>query len=529
MDLKKTQRAPTPYTVSSSTVVFKNEQGNRPIYNGRLAERVGPSISLYNKTLATLKTDLNNWTTIVPTPDELEMVDALFAVAPDSYSKEDKRPTRMLPCISALLGVPLESEDEQSETRVTGVAFARQAVQGNKKQAVLVYAQWKNEFATSGDAGIQVAHTYRKHICEYGYSDIRNVSSCPCILISIQGPYICFFGAVFAHAFIVQPVTEYIFLGQAEKDLGERITFVAQVFHAVSKAVKSLKEEYGRLSPSVVPFNEFRLPRPTYVNAATDLMCRLQTLTLHDLFTFDGRSKHDHRRAMFFGYLGDKSVVVKFCKKYGRDAHELLAGHGLAPQLHLVVEVLGGHVMVVMDYLPDARPANVLFRRVGPTKGTAHMTALSKPVLDNVQKAVHLLHDSGYVFGDLRMANIMVTDDEPPRAMLVDFNWAGKEGEAVYPENLNVTGIKWASDVCRSGLVKKEHDLYMLEQLAKGDPPWQLGKRSASEELGPKAAKRAASVKTSRANWIFLEDIGSKRRVRGFDVFRKVLLLLDLI
>ena len=46
--------------------------------------------------------------------------------------------------------------------------------------------------------------------------------------------------------------------------------------------------------------------------------------------------------------------------------------------------------------------------------------------------------------------------------MLVDFDWAGKEGEVHYPMNVNRSDIK-RPDGARDGqLIKKEHDLEML-------------------------------------------------------------------
>jgi len=49
-------------------------------------------------------------------------------------------------------------------------------------------------------------------------------------------------------------------------------------------------------------------------------------------------------------------------------------------------------------------------------------------VRSQVKKAIKLLHDHNFVFGDLRLPNIMVTRDMKVR--LIDFNWAGVEGQS---------------------------------------------------------------------------------------------------
>jgi hypothetical protein len=41
------------------------------------------------------------------------------------------------------------------------------------------------------------------------------------------------------------------------------------------------------------------------------------------------------------------------------------------------------------------------------------------------------------VHGDFRMANIMLKAGEEEKAVLIDFDWAGKAGEARYPITRN--------------------------------------------------------------------------------------------
>ncbi|KAH7884914.1 hypothetical protein F5I97DRAFT_1779733, partial [Phlebopus sp. FC_14] len=55
----------------------------------------------------------------------------------------------------------------------------------------------------------------------------------------------------------------------------------------------------------------------------------------------------------------------------------------------------------------------------------------------DLAEAIQKLHDEGFVFGDLREPNIMITNDDKPKVQLIDFNWAGKKGEARYPVSIS--------------------------------------------------------------------------------------------
>jgi serine/threonine protein kinase len=128
----------------------------------------------------------------------------------------------------------------------------------------------------------------------------------------------------------------------------------------------------------------------------------------------------------------------------------MLAELGLAPRLWFCerVEDAGGLYVVVMDYVDS----------VGYSKQNSRASQW-------VRRAIKHLHSHGYVFGDLRDSNVLVT--RPGIAMLVDFDWCDKLGEARYPLdiNLNKEEVKWHPDVCPGGLIEMEHDEFMYEML----------------------------------------------------------------
>ena len=61
----------------------------------------------------------------------------------------------------------------------------------------------------------------------------------------------------------------------------------------------------------------------------------------------------------------------------------------------------------------------------------------SFPELDTrkkyVRKLVDDFHEEGLVHGDLRPEIFIFTESSPPRTIIVDFDWGGKEGEVRFP------------------------------------------------------------------------------------------------
>ncbi|KAI0321154.1 hypothetical protein OF83DRAFT_1051705 [Amylostereum chailletii] len=166
--------------------------------------------------------------------------------------------------------------------------------------------------------------------------------------------------------------------------------------------------------------------------------------------------------------MDGKAVVVKFSRTYGADAHRLLADENLAPKLHFTAKIHGGLTMVVMDLVVDQNA----YSRFNPRQ-----IPVDSPVLEDVKRALDLLHASGMVFGDLRLLNVMVinsdqniedghsVDRDKLRGLLIDFDWAGKAGEAMYPSDLNPDDVDWAEGVEPGTLITKEHDVKMFERL----------------------------------------------------------------
>lgn len=150
----------------------------------------------------------------------------------------------------------------------------------------------------------------------------------------------------------------------------------------------------------------------------------------------------------------ERCVIVKFTRKYGEEAHRILAAEGLAPEL-----------LYCGPPYPDYPAANGVkmvvstFDGAGMHVKTCHAAADAR---EKVQHAVDVLHGHGLVHGDIRWRNILVAEDG--RVSLLRFDWAGRIGEARYPEELGHL-VTWPGRAAPGSLIEPKHDCEWLDRM----------------------------------------------------------------
>ena len=136
---------------------------------------------------------------------------------------------------------------------------------------------------------------------------------------------------------------------------------------------------------------------------------------------------------LYSAEVNDKDVCVKFVsRRYGVEVHNFLAENGLAPKLLQISELPGGWIAIIMENIVNGK-------------------TLTRPVTQQVKESLvqvlQLMKTKSYVHGDLRPQNI-IRDN---KVFVIDFDWAGKEGDATYPPTLNVSENDWAEGVIPEG------------------------------------------------------------------------------
>ncbi|KAL5514058.1 hypothetical protein ACEPAG_2819 [Sanghuangporus baumii] len=466
--------ASSPSTAADPANI-QSQQSNFPIYNGRPDKFRGPPITIYNEAFARLKDDIDNLGDIIPTSTELEITFDLFKEAVKFYSVEPERTKVMFKLLEQFFDCPIRKEIRTLNSIGDGVIETETNASG--WFAAIAWFELKNEIGSKGDAQYQAVCTYRKHVASDMYAKIRASTCCPCLIVSFMGPFMSIQGAIFIDAPVVQPFTEFFFLG-GDPDYELRVLKIARILHATKNAIACIRRHYQQVELSATVNPEALLPCPVVIERPNPFP---------RIAFMDRLFKTSMVQPLYTGTMNGKNVIIKFTRRYCEGAHRLLAQNGLAPQLHLCVPVLGGYLMVVMDYVPGETSDMFLLR--GP---------FTTDILSDIRKAMELLHREGYVFGDLRLRNILIVrkmqaDADQPKpnganklahgpdypaatndkyanrqfgAVLVDFDWCGRDSEARYPPTLNDTGdIDWAPGVERFGLMKKEHDEYLLRKL----------------------------------------------------------------
>ncbi|KAF9076811.1 hypothetical protein BDP27DRAFT_701831 [Rhodocollybia butyracea] len=122
-------------------------------------------------------------------------------------------------------------------------------------------------------------------------------------------------------------------------------------------------------------------------------------------------------------------VIIKFTRRYSKDAHRAASDANIAPRLLAVNEFYGWY-MIVMDDISGAYvPADRLDLHIQRKMQKEALTAVKR------------LHDEGFVHGDVRNVNLLIrrssVDDGLPSVKLVDFDWGGAIGQVSYPSTIN--------------------------------------------------------------------------------------------
>lgn len=286
-------------------------------------------------------------------------------------------------------------------------------------------------------------------------------------------------GAVFADRIVTQELTGYITLGDHPADPDGGLRRVAQILVALKECTQELIEFYEGLELEEIFVDQSPVPRKqsSKLSASQTQQPNLAVVAKNPLrsvfpyltkylingveceFKYEDRlTPPDSSRAVFKanmvspGKEGIK-VVVKFTRRYSKDAHKLLADESLAPKLlhHELIEGPGIH-FVVMECLegnPIREGDDELKRRGRATH------------VGQLRRALQKLHAEGFVFGDLREPNILITEND---LKLVDFDWCGKQGEAFYPASIS-KDIRWPEGVQGEDKIEVAHDKFWFKTL----------------------------------------------------------------
>jgi hypothetical protein len=310
------------------------------------------------------------------------------------------------------------------------------------RNCLLMNIEYKNEL-NSGHVNA-VNENFGYFIKYYAEFKIEaSYSCCPSLLLSIMGPTIFICTAAFTETFTMDPAfqSSLLFLPSDK----EMMVTVATALKAVKLCIPELKEYY-RGQGDYREGKYFHFPFYRSITLTDASHC-----TINYLEAIVSGNKPLYSATMVTDGV-DHAVIVKFTRSYCIEAHLRLAERNQAPFLYGWHHCCGGWIMLVMDDLREK--TNLCTRPLGGDDKHA----------DSLRACVNTLHEGGWVHGDLRSGNVLLsnsTDD----VFLIDFDWCGLENEQRYPPFMNHSEIEWPNGASDGLVLKKEHDIHFLNQM----------------------------------------------------------------
>ncbi|KAF8749317.1 hypothetical protein RHS01_10150 [Rhizoctonia solani] len=430
---------------------FSNLQGapDVAILNGRPVQRIGLPVGLYHpvfdKFVSSLSANISVPTGEIPQTFYDKMKELLGA-SQDMYEREigrDGRDRKICLALSGLIEHDMPSVD-RSGTKPDGVVSG---VDGE----ICMVIEVKNEIGVGGsDPTIQGAISYAQLWGDDMMKSKRCWTCCPSFILGIAGPWMCVLGAVILSQPVVQPLTDFIWVGiNPRSELHFRR--LGRFFWAMKNAIADLKDYYSSV-PAEILISRFYpyIRQYSVANETVEFTYVKQLGNPRSLKTvFLARTKSQHGSP-------SKDIVVKFVETYHGVAHRLLSEAHLAPKLlfdgstDTSAPRPSGCMMIIMEYV-----------------NVQDLSEIDCPVpysvRSSIKEAIRILHNHNIVFGDLRRPNVLAYKDEHGsyQGMLVDFDWCGTHGQSRYPETIN-RDVGWAKGVGGGQLMMKEHDEVML-------------------------------------------------------------------
>ncbi|THH03729.1 hypothetical protein EW145_g6049 [Phellinidium pouzarii] len=317
---------------------------------------------------------------------------------------------------------------------------APDAIWGTKCKRLLFFSilphvmiEWKNEQG-AGNSGVQVVEYYGKIIVVFQDEPFFKLTNFPMILICSDGPAFSIYSALFLELVAVNNLLTFNPLQHVDRDVV--VLKIARISSVLKECALLLKTENKQIVNQVL----VKSPRQCFPDPTSSPPSN--PIALPKLMYREGPLRCLYVADPLPDWCADpvppKNVIVKFSTTYNETAHKLLAEAKLAPKLYLCQRVIG-----------DSSKAK-----------------LEPSVFEDIESALKILKTKSIVHGDLRAANIII-DPERKHAKVIDFDWAGKSGEARYPATINKKRLhaEWDFDVEPGGIMEFFHDRSAVEYL----------------------------------------------------------------
>ena len=363
-------------------------------------------------------------------PRARECVDRFMARMASIYASEDARQGACLQTLNDIFYAVLGERHRQIMPGVIG-KFRSDGHSRGPHGTPLCVVEFKNESPSHHLPVVELACYYHQLATEVKkrYKSTFMCSTLPALGMTITGKLIIVFehsikllissgpGITF-YALVSLPRCHYAPLSHAlsciDSAVGENTRLgIYRAFAAAAALLDHISQHVISISaaPSLQIKNRL-LP------AITSLPAINQSSPLE--FKITGRLITSLHRQLYVGTSMDgRTLVIKFVRTYSPELHMHSAEKGHAPPLRGFGKLQGNFFGVAMDFMGGARNLD----SNGTLSDQEHWA-------HQLTELVRSFHDKGFVHGDLRYPNILHVKN---KIILLDYDWGGKEGEAMYP------------------------------------------------------------------------------------------------
>ncbi|KAJ1302980.1 hypothetical protein OPQ81_003272 [Rhizoctonia solani] len=228
----------SPATVGSSFIA--RQDGENPLLNGRPFKHTGLPIQLYHPIF-------DIFTKALDTTEELgnsmyAQVETLLHACQEVYADEQIRWASIEPYFWQILHSRIDEHRVQKCQADGAITFTEQY---GLLKAYCAILEVKNEIGTGkSDPSIQGGESYGIYWSQDEMKQLRGICRCPSLIIAVAGPWMCVLGAIYLEHVVVQPLTDYIWLGHHPQQ-DQRPSYLARVFHALDISICELKKYSG--------------------------------------------------------------------------------------------------------------------------------------------------------------------------------------------------------------------------------------------------------------------------------------------
>ena len=410
-----------------------------------------------------------------PSEEGLACLEQLVPIACKWHGSEDSRQSAILSKLGLHAGLFLHKQLTPGTTLHTHgnlpVCVMPAVIRGCKdehgdalSQAILHYAH----FLTQALDDVLHYYNYDTRFPSVLMVDMgRFIHSFTFIISSVfmasAASYMGFYGAIWDGDRVkVEPLTPLFDLSVHEMECDDRYT-IASSLDALILAVRDLQVHYQALDAEArvnhAPLGYYsRLQKARGFPFLTSYEHNGRQIG----FRYDARL--DDEKLIFSAIIDQDDdsdhdqCLVKYTRRYSKEAHEHLASHGFAPMLRQCVQVSAGWIAVIMDRSKYKVLHGQKLSNVGQEK-----------VRRKVNSVVQTLHKEGFVHGDIRNVNILVDIEslasDDVAVHVVDFDWAGRIGEARYPIGMNTKTVQRPAGVKSGELITTRDDEDMVSYL----------------------------------------------------------------